>query len=296
MMLKKLYEAKLIHPPKWLIDNVMYLTQMGSAAYGVSSDDSDLDIYGFCIPPKDMVFPHLAGEIPGFGNQIQRFDQYQQHHIKDPNKKIEYDFTIFGIVKYFSLCMENNPNALDSLFTPRRCVIHSTLISEHVRTNRKLFLHKGSYYRFRGYAYSQLSKIRNKINSSNPKRAATIASVGYDTKFAYHICRLALEAEQILMTYDLDLERDRELLKSVRRGEWTFDRLEQWFTDKESFLEELYSKSDLRSHPDEPAIKKLLLECLEQHYGDLSSAIKRDVNVEGLVRDMRALLDRYDVG
>ena len=57
----------LIRPPGFLPTNVMYETLMGSVAYGVSTDHSDRDLYGCCIPPKDEIFPHLAGEIPGFG-------------------------------------------------------------------------------------------------------------------------------------------------------------------------------------------------------------------------------------
>jgi uncharacterized protein len=71
VLLQKLYKEKLITPPKWLPDNTCYMVVMGSHAYGVNSSDSDFDIYGVCIPPKDLVFPHTAGEIPGFGRQIQ---------------------------------------------------------------------------------------------------------------------------------------------------------------------------------------------------------------------------------
>ena len=97
--------------PKWLPDNMLYETMIGSEAYGVSSDDSDIDIYGVVLPPKEMIFPHLAGEIPGFGNQIQRFEQWQLHHLKALEK--EWDFSVYGIVRYFQLAMENNPNIID---------------------------------------------------------------------------------------------------------------------------------------------------------------------------------------
>lgn len=39
----------------------MYETIMGSVAYGVNTDTSDFDTVGFCIPNKDIVFPHLRG-------------------------------------------------------------------------------------------------------------------------------------------------------------------------------------------------------------------------------------------
>ena len=296
MILDNLYKQKLIHPPKWMLANTAYLTVMGSQAYGVSSDDSDLDVYGFCIPPKDLVFPHLACEIPGFGKQIQRFEQWQEHHVRDPNKAVEYDFVVFSIVKYFQLCMENNPNMIDSLFTPRQAVIHTTPISEHVREHRKLFLHKGSWHKFKGYAYAQMAKIRTKSNASNEKRAASIVEHGYDLKFAYHIVRLLNEVEQILVEGDLDLQRNREQLKEIRRGEWTLEQVETYFENKERALEATYAASKLPHGPDEALIKKLLLECLEQHYGDLSSAVVRDVNVEAMVRDLRTVLDKYDIG
>lgn len=81
MILRDLEKKGLITPPPWLIDNTHYLTIMGSYAYGVSSDTSDMDIYGWTIPVKTTIFPHLAGEIQGFGKQKKRFDQYQQHFL-----------------------------------------------------------------------------------------------------------------------------------------------------------------------------------------------------------------------
>jgi uncharacterized protein len=80
-IIQGLARKNLIHPPKWLPDNVHYLTDMGSVAYGTATGDSDVDIYGFCIPPREDVFPHLRGEILGFGRQVNRFEQWQEHHV-----------------------------------------------------------------------------------------------------------------------------------------------------------------------------------------------------------------------
>jgi predicted nucleotidyltransferase len=113
-IVKHLEKQQLVRPPSWLADCVQYETLMGSVAYGVSSDTSDNDVYGFCIPPKDVVFPHLSGEIEGFGRQKQRFDQYQKHHIEDPQAAgghgKQYDLSIYNIVRFFHLTMENHPN------------------------------------------------------------------------------------------------------------------------------------------------------------------------------------------
>jgi len=293
MILKDLAKKRLIHPPKWLADNTQYLTVMGSQAYGVSTDTSDLDIYGWCIPPKEQVFPHLAGEIPGFGQQIQRFNVWSEHHVRDPDKSIERDFAVYSIVKYMQLCMENNPNMIDSLFVPRNCIIHSTAVSERVREQRKLFLHRGAWHKFKGYAYSQMAKIRNMVNSSNEKRAATIKEFGYDLKFAYHCVRLMNEVEQILVEGDLDLQRNREQLKSIRRGEWTIDQLEDYFTNKEHALETAYANSHLPHGPNQDAIKALLLESLEAHYGTLTAAVVVNPDIDNLVKDLENILEKY---
>lgn len=295
MLLHDLETRKLIHPPKWLCDNTVYLTRMGSVAYGVSGDSSDLDVYGFCIPPKKLVFPHLAGEIPGFGRQIQRFESWSEHHVHDTNTRKEYDFSVFSIVKLFDLAMANNPNVIDSLFTSRENVIHSSAISELVRENRRMFLHKGAMHKLRGYAYSQMSKIRNKANSSNPKRAADVEAHGFDTKFAYHVARLVLQAEQILMEGDLDLMRNRELLKSIRRGEWSLAELETWFSSKEKDLETVYANSSLRNEPDEDVIKRLLMTALEMHYGDLSDAVRLETPMERLIEELDTVMSKYRV-
>ena len=65
----------------------------------------------------------------------------------------------------------------------------------------------------------------------------------------------------ILIEGDIDLQRNNEQLKAIRRGEWTEERLRQWFADKESHLERVYAESTLRATPDEPKIRALLLNC-----------------------------------
>jgi len=343
-VLQRCAKRRLITVPHWLPDNTLYETIMGSVAYGVSSDTSDMDVYGFCIPPKDQIFPHLRGEIPGFGRQRQNFEQFQQHHIADTDAGKEYDLTIFSIVKYFALCMENNPNMIDSLFTAREYVVHSTPLAERVREQRRLFLHKGAWFKFKGYAYAQLHKLKDKqlmqfvelsrrydlpvelladeveAEAKEPgstrfaamehkdfqvyrgivrdaakaggfsKRLKTILAHGYDVKYAYHVVRLINEIRQILVEGDLDLQREREQMKAVRRGEWSLEALTSWFSEQERLLEDLYARSPLPHSPDEDAIKALLLQCLESHYGSLQGAIHVEGREDALLRRIADVL------
>jgi predicted nucleotidyltransferase len=286
---KHLYKKNLITPPKWLPDNVHYETMMGSVAYGVSNDTSDMDIYGFCMPPKDLVFPHLTGAIYNF-DMPTTFEQYQQHHIEDKESNKLYDINIYNIVNYFRLLQDCNPNMIDSIFTPHRCVLSITKVGTLVRENRNIFLHKGAWHRFKGYAYSQLAKAKSK----NPegKRKEIVAKYGWDVKFGYHIVRLLDEVEQILTEHTIDLERNREQLKAIRRGEWSLEQMELYFSDKEKQLEKAYLESTLQNYPDKEAIKSLLLNCLEEHYGNLNGIIVRKTNAEKKLEEIKTLLER----
>lgn len=293
---ERLTKRGLITPPSWLVSNVMYETVMGSVAFGVSTDISDFDTVGFCIPPKDIVFPHLAGEIIGFGRQKQRFSCYQKHHIfiEDElgGKGRTYDLNVYNIVHYFHLAMENNPNMIASLFTPQDCVLHSTRVSNMVRDKRRMFLHKGAWHRFKGYAYNQLHKMKTKNPDVGSKRAAIVEQYGYDVKFAYHVVRLLDEVEQILSEGDLDIRRNRAQLKAIRRGEVPEEEIYRWASEKEKALEKLYDDSPLPYGPDETAIKRLLLECLEEHWGSLDGAVVLEDSPILALREVAEVIDR----
>jgi len=266
-ILTTLANKGLITPPKFIHSNMHYLCRTGSVTYGVSSDCSDNDAVGFCIPHKDTVYPHLNGHIQGFGQKPNIFNQWQQHHVIDNETKKSWDFCIYSIVRYFDLCLGNNPNMIDSLFVRRNHILYISSIGEKVRENRKIFLSKLVWPKFKGYAYSQLNKMRVKTPVDGSNRRKSYEKYGYDVKFAYHCVRLLDEVEQILTEGDLDLHRASEVLKSIRRGEWKQEKVFDYFNNKEKDLESVYLKSDLPYKPDEEAIKNLLIECLDQHFG-----------------------------
>lgn len=297
---KDLYKAGVIHPPSYVADQVQYEVIMGSFAYGVSSDSSDVDVYGFCIPDKKIVFPHTAGEIYGFDDDTERFEQWQEHHIPDPSalggEGRIYDLQIYSIIKYFKLCMQNNPNMIDSLFVPQRCVLTCTSIGDMVREQRRLFLHKGAFHKFKGYAFSQLHKIETK----NPtgKRLEQQDENGIDRKYLYHLVRLINEVEQILTEGNIDLERNREQLKAIRRGEQFvgFSDIYEWFNKKESELETLYNNCTiLPNRPPKEKIKTLLIQCLEHHFGNLKEVIVVANEYESAIKDISDIIKKLGV-
>lgn len=299
MLLQDLENRGLINPPSWLSDNTQYLTLMGSRAYATNNDDSDFDIYGVTIPRKEDVFPHLKGQIRDFNEDKEPFKQWQtdKQKIFDQDaaggKGREYDFKVFSIVRYFRLALENNPDAIDSLFTSTECVLHITQVGNLIRDNRQLFLHKGIVSKLRAYAMSQLTKAGSQNRTG--KRAESVAEIGWDTKFLSHVVRLAHECHDILENHDLDLRKHKEHVKAVKKGEVTIDEVRRWFEEKSRTIEKLYQESTLRTHPDEGKIKNLLLRCLETHYGSLEKCISEVGKSEQALAEIREVLTKYGV-
>src|SRR5581483_8047817 len=202
----------------------------------------------------------------------------------------EYDFNIFNIVKFFSLLLECNPGVLETLYTAHECVVHSTYIGNLVREHRDIFLYKRCYATFKNYAYSQL----HKMTSKNPtgKRKEIRDKFGFDVKFCYNLLRLLNECEQILMTGTMDLRLNNEQLKAIRRGELKEEEVRKMASDKEKQLETLFVNSKLPEKPQKDKIKKLLLECLDYHYGTLKDCIEMPDKYRSIVNEIKDLINK----
>lgn len=263
-LIHRLYHQNKIDCPPWMPDNLCYLTLMGSRAYGIETKDSDWDYYGFCMIPKKNIFPHEYGLLVGF-DQIPKFDQWKKDHFIEQDSGKDMEITIYGIVRYAELLAGGNPNIIESLYTRREHVLYSTNIGERFRENRHLFLSKQNFLKTRSYAFSQLKKL-NRIPEG--KRKESWDTHGYDVKFAAHTIRLIDNAEQILEG-ELDLQRNKELVKSVRAGDLSLEEIKKYAHQKELDLEKAFANSKLPKKPDMDKIRTLLLDCISSHYQGL---------------------------
>lgn len=286
-------KKNLIKPPDFVISGLILETIMGSMSYNVSKDSSDMDIYGVCVPTRNILFPHTAGYVDILDDgERPKFLQYQQHHVKCEDSGKEFDFTVFGINQFFHLLMRSTPNCIDALFTREECVKAITQAGILLRDNRHIFLSKDCWKTFRGYASSQMKLLGNKELVGQRKESAD--KYGYDLKFAYQAFRLLTEAEQIITTGDLDLFKGSEELRAIRNGDWTLDRFNKEFEARKVGLEEVYHKCTLPEKPDKKKARDLLLECVELHYGrNLTTAdiVKQDIEVEAL-REINKIMEK----
>ena len=71
------------------------------------------------------------------------------------------------------------------------------------------------------------------------------------------------------------------------------EQLAEYFVEKEGLLEQTYAESKLPHSPDEQRIKFLLMDCLEEHYGSLQAAVIRVPQIDQVLNDLAAIIDRY---
>jgi len=277
----------------WIWENCQYATIMGSRAYGTERDDSDYDVYGFTIPPREYIFPHEYGYVVGL-DQLPNFKQklYPPKESKSNlfYDKIEIEYIIYGIIRYFEFLMGNNPNVIDSLFTRENCVLKCTKIGAMVRDNKKIFLHKLCWYKFKNYAMGQLKKAKSQRREG--KRKEIVERHGYDLKFAMNIFRLLDEIEQLLRYQDMDLMRNKGELKRILEGMYTLEEIEKMANERVGHLEKLYHETELPDEPRKEDIKRLLFRCLEEHFGNMA-LVEKSHDMEKLKKELYGVLSKY---
>lgn len=125
----------------WIKDSTIYGVVHGSNCYGLNNEDSDIDLRGVSFGPRQLYF-----------GMNKPFEQYIS------NK--QYDTTIFEFRKFLHLCSNANPNALEILFVPERCLIYTKPAGERLIAVREMFLSKKIRHTLSGYAISQLRRIK----------------------------------------------------------------------------------------------------------------------------------------
>ena len=260
--------------PPWLKGRIFYSTVVGSHAYGVDNADSDLDFFEVCVPPRHYLFPHLNGYIEGFGRQKQNFKVYSQQGLVTEDGR-KYDIDVWNIAHFFQGAMDNNPNILEALFVNEYFQIVNSDAAQFMLENKHLFLHKGSYHKFTGFAHSQLAKM---IKSVKKERMLTERAA----KYAYHAVRLVDELEQILTKGDLVLDSNKKKLREIRNRTTTsygeansiIDETEEYILGKIATLQDVYVRQEdgpVPHRPDENQIREVLLECLNLFESELDS-------------------------
>jgi len=213
-------------------DRIIFMTMHGSHAYGMSGAGSDVDVKGIAIPTRPYFhgffrrFDQFEGQFPrGYdvGGQtfIEKIEEIVGRKVPDDEK---IDSTVYDIRKFLKLASECNPNIIEVLFTDEKLHLITSPVFEKLTENRDLFLSTKAKFRFCGYAFSQLKRIKTHRSwLLNPPKTKPIREdfglperslVSRDHREAAEgLIRKKVE-EWVLLPDELP----REVLESVRRN------------------------------------------------------------------------------
>ena len=135
---------------------VIFDTVVGSVAYGLNTPESDCDTVAVCIPAIDYFFGR------------NKFEQVVYTAVPGEQD----DRTVYDLRKIVGLMLDNNPNCLDILFAPERCIKKTTPYWESIRELRDSFVSKKCRHTFAGYSFAQLQRIKtHRAFLLNPPKA-----------------------------------------------------------------------------------------------------------------------------
>jgi len=125
-------------------ENKVFMFVRGSHAYGLNNADSDEDLGGIALPSRDVVLG---------------FDEFKQKDDYVDATGTKTDTSVYNILKALDLIANNNPNMLDFLYAPDRCIRLLKPEWEHIMEYRDQFLCKKAKWAYQGYATDQLNRL-----------------------------------------------------------------------------------------------------------------------------------------
>lgn len=213
-------------------NNIILEGVTGSVAYGLNTENSDVDIKGIYLLP--------TSEILSLGFNLE----------KTTKDHTDPDWVYHELGKFMKLAASGNPTITELLYLQEYTQLDK--IGQLLILNRRSFLStKAIMDAYRGYAFSQAKKLSKRQDEGLE---------GYDSslkkrfsKHTRHCFRLLLQARQLLETGTLTVKVTEE------QREWLFKMGEQTpETVVDSFMAEDRKMDDIVSVlPDKPDMQRL---------------------------------------
>lgn len=181
-----------------LYAHVVYRCVLGSHAYGLAHEASDVDRRGIYLPPAE-----LHWSLFGVPEQLE--DK-------------ERDEVYWELRKFVTLALKANPNILECLYTP--IVETTTPVADELRGMRDLFLSKLVYQTYNGYVLSQFKRLEQDLRTAGEIK----------WKHAMHLIRLLIAGVTALREGYVPVEvgEHRDRLLSIKGGELAWSEVNEW--------------------------------------------------------------------
>ena len=205
---------------------------VGSVAYGLATNSSDIDKLGVYVAPTQNI---LSIKKP-----------------KDTIVKLKPDITYHEVEKYMRLAMKCNPTILELLFMDKYEKI--TDEGRMLLSIRYAFLNTTIYNSYGGYAVQQARKLNRRGHSFSSDVKNRFE------KHARHCLRLLYQGEQLLTKQILSVKLDNPQ-EIIDFGKLNVEKMVDVFEDKYKRFREIETK--LPKDPDYKTINDVLLKIRE---------------------------------
>jgi predicted nucleotidyltransferase len=181
-----------------LYRRVIFRCVIGSQAYGLAGEGSDVDRRGIYLPAAE-----LHWSLYGVPEQLEN-DATQEAY--------------WELQKFLVLALKANPNVLECLYSP--LVEKATPLAQELLGMKEAFLSRVVFQTFNGYVLSQFKKMQADIRNAGQVK----------WKHVMHLIRLLLSGIGVLRDgfVPVRVDEHRERLLAVRRGEVPWDEVENW--------------------------------------------------------------------
>jgi uncharacterized protein len=212
-----------------LYDRVIYRCVIGSRAYGLEDEGSDIDYRGVFLPPAE-----LHWSLYGVPPQLECHET-QEHY--------------WELQRFLVLALKANPNVLESLYTP--LVEKKTPLAEELLAMREAFLSRLVYQTYNGYVMSQFKKMQADMRNHGQVK----------WKHVMHLIRLLISGIAVLRDgfVPVKVEEHREELLAIKRGQTPWEETERWRLALHAEFDRALTETKLPERPDYERANALLV-------------------------------------
>lgn len=154
-------------PDTLMVENRIVKHLAGSHAYGTATPESDVDYRGiFCADPVNLLTPFFT--------------------VNEVTDLTEEDTKYYELSHFVKLCLDCNPNIIETLWVNREDVLETSPAYEFLRKHRHEFLSRKIAHTTCGYAHAQLKRIKghnkwimNPQKEEPPKQSDYVSLVQY---------------------------------------------------------------------------------------------------------------------
>jgi uncharacterized protein len=195
-------------------------------------------------------------------NDAPLFEQYEfrTKAVGERSGPGDVDRSIYSLRKYVRMAAQGSPTVQMPLFAPDDMIRHIEWPGVELRKHRDLFMSRQLGHRFLGYLNRQRQYLDGTL-AERVHRPELVERYGYDTKYAYHALRLAIQGTELITHGVITLpmsDLNREYLLEVRNGRYPLDEVLIQLDNRTHRLAALTEVSTLPEYPDYDRINSWL--------------------------------------